>query len=485
MLDVNQTVPTQALIGGAWQNADTGRRFDVRDPATGHVIASIADCGEQETRDAIAAADAALADWSAMPAAGRAAILRRWADLMIERADELARTLTRENGKPLAEARGEVMYGASYLHWFSEEATRAYGDVIPAPGADRRILVTRSPVGVCAAITPWNFPNAMLVRKAAAALAAGCTLVAKPAAETPLSALLAARIGIEAGLPGGVFNIVPGTDAAAIGAVLTASETVRKLSFTGSTGVGRKLIAQCAPTVKRVSMELGGNAPFIVFEDADLDAALDGLMASKFRNSGQTCVCANRIFVHDSVKDEFAGRLAERVAALTVGPGDQDGAEIGPLISEAAFAKVERMVSDALAKGGRVLTGGAKHPAGDLFYQPTVIDAVTADMDVMREEIFGPVAPLAGFATEAEAIELANDTEHGLAAYLYTRDLGRAWRVGDALHYGMVGINEGVLSSAAAPFGGVKQSGFGREGSRYGLDDYLEIKYMLMGGLSA
>jgi len=480
-----QTVPTQAMIGGEWRSADDGCRFDVRDPATGHVIASVSDCGEAETRVAISAADQALVGWSAMPAAGRAAILRRWADLMIERADVLARILTRENGKPLGEARGEVLYGASYLHWFSEEAMRAYGDVIPAPGSDRRIIVTKTPVGVCAAITPWNFPNAMLMRKAAAALAAGCTLVAKPAAETPLSALMAAEIGIEAGLPAGVFNVVPGKDAAAIGEALTSSEIVRKLSFTGSTGVGRKLIAQCAPSVKRVSMELGGNAPFIVFEDADLDAALDGLMASKFRNSGQTCVCANRIYVNDSVMEEFASRLTDRVAALHVGAGDQARTEIGPLISEAAFAKVERLVSDALARGGRVRTGGAKHPAGNLFYRPTVIEGVTPDMDVMREEIFGPVAPLAVFASEAEVIKLANDTEHGLAAYVYTRDLGRAWRVGDALAYGMVGINEGVLSSAAAPFGGVKQSGFGREGSRYGLDDYLEIKYMLMGGLSA
>ncbi|RKQ96521.1 NAD-dependent succinate-semialdehyde dehydrogenase [Maricaulis maris] len=485
MLDVMLSVPTQALIGGTWRDAESGRRFDVRDPATGHVVASVSDCGAAETRAAIAAADEALAFWSAMPAAGRAAILRRWADLMIERVDELAPVLTRENGKPLTEARGEILYGASYLHWFSEEATRAYGDVIPAPASDKRIIVTKAPVGVCAAITPWNFPNAMLVRKAAAALAAGCTLVAKPAAETPLSALLAAATGLEAGLPPGVFNIVPGVDAAAIGGVLTSSEVVRKLSFTGSTEVGRKLLAQCAPTVKRVSMELGGNAPFIVFDDSDLDAAVDGLMASKFRNAGQTCVCANRVFVQNGVMAEFASRLAERVATLTVGHGDRSGTDIGPLISEAAFAKIERLVSDALAGGARVLTGGGKHPAGDLFYQPTVIDGITADMAVMREEIFGPVAPLAGFETEADVIALANATEYGLAAYVYTRDLGRAWRVGEALAYGMVGINEGVLSSAAAPFGGVKQSGFGREGSRYGLDDYLEIKYMLMGGLSA
>lgn len=485
MLDDLSTVPTQALIGGKWRHAGDGRRFDVCDPATGQVVASVADCGAAETQAAIGAADDALAAWAACPASARASILRRWANLMVDRADRLAQVLTRENGKPIGEARGEILYGASYLHWFAEEATRAYGDVIPAPDPGKRMIVTKSPVGVCAAITPWNFPNAMLVRKAAAALAAGCTLVAKPAAETPLSALLAAEAGIEAGLPPGVLNIVTGVDAAAIGSALTTSDVVRKLSFTGSTGVGRKLIAQCAPTVKRMSMELGGNAPFIVFEDADLDAALDGLMASKFRNAGQTCVCANRIFVQKNVMAEFSGRLAERVSVLKVGPGHQVDTEIGPLISEAALGKVERMVSDALARGGRILTGGAKHPAGELFYQPTVIADTSPEMAVMQEEIFGPVAPLAEFETEADVIQLANATEHGLAAYVYTRNLGRAWRVGDALAYGMVGINEGVLSSAAAPFGGVKQSGFGREGSRYGLDDYLEIKYMLMGGLSA
>jgi succinate-semialdehyde dehydrogenase/glutarate-semialdehyde dehydrogenase len=404
---------------------------------------------------------------------------------MVERADALAAVLTRENGKPLAEARGEILYGASYLEWFAEEARRIYGDIVPAPSGDKRILVTRQPVGVCAAITPWNFPNAMLMRKAAAALAAGCTLVAKPAAETPLSALLAAQLGAEAGVPDGVFNVVPGMDAAAIGGEFTASPVVRKLSFTGSTAVGRQLMAQCAPTVKRLSMELGGNAPFIVFADADLDAAVDGLMASKYRNAGQTCVCANRVFVERSIAGAFAERLAKRVAALKVAPGDEDGAEIGPLISPAALEKTERLVADAVGKGGRVVTGGSRHAAGDLFYQPTVIDGVTTDMAMMREEIFGPVAPLIAFDGEAEAIALANDTEYGLAAYLYTRDLGRAWRVGDALEYGMVGINEGILSSAAAPFGGVKQSGFGREGSRHGLEDYLDIKYMLMGGLSA
>lgn len=485
MPDVNSPVPMQAFIGGSWCEAGDGARFAVYDPATGTRIGDVADCGAAEAGAAIDAAKAAQSGWAATPAAERGAILRRWRDIMVERADALAAVLTRENGKSLAEARGEILYGASYLEWFAEEARRIYGDIVPAPSGDKRILVTRQPVGVCAAITPWNFPNAMLMRKAAAALAAGCTLVAKPAAETPLSALLAAQLGAEAGVPDGVFNVVPGRDAAAIGGEFTASPVVRKLSFTGSTAVGRQLMAQSAPTVKRLSMELGGNAPFIVFADADLDAALDGVMASKYRNAGQTCVCANRVFVERSIAGAFAQRLAKRVAALKVAPGDEDGAEIGPLISPAALEKTERLVADAVGKGGRVVTGGSRHMAGELFFQPTVIDGVTPDMAMMREEIFGPVAPLITFDGEAEAIAMANDTEYGLAAYVYTRDLGRAWRVGDALEYGMVGINEGILSSAAAPFGGVKQSGFGREGSRHGLEDYLDIKYMLMGGLSA
>jgi succinate-semialdehyde dehydrogenase/glutarate-semialdehyde dehydrogenase len=485
MLDANSTGPMQAFIGGQWCEAGDGARFAVHDPATGACLGEVADCGAVEARKAIAAADEARPAWAATPAAERAAILRRWRDLLVDRADELGAVLMRENGKPLAEARGEILYGASYPDWFAEEARRIYGDIIPGPSGDKRILVTKQPVGVCAAITPWNFPNAMLMRKAAAALAAGCTLVAKPAAETPLSALLAARLAAEAGVPDGVFNVVPGTDASAIGGEFTVSPVVRKLSFTGSTRVGRLLMAQSAPTVKRLSMELGGNAPFIVFDDADIEAALDGLMASKYRNAGQTCVCANRVFVARDIAQDFADRLAARVAALKVAPGDAEGAEIGPLISPAALEKTERLVADAVGKGGRVVTGGRRHVAGALFYEPTVIDGVTPDMAVMREEIFGPVAPLVAFDSEAEAIALANDTEYGLAAYLYTRDLGRAWRVGEALEYGMVGINEGILSSAAAPFGGVKQSGFGREGSRYGLEDYLDIKYMLMGGLSA
>lgn len=476
--------PTDAWISGKACPAISGQRFDVHDPATGALIASVADCGAAETLTAIEAAEHAQQDWAALPAIQRSRILRNWQGLMVKHADDLALILTRENGKPLAEARGEIFYGASYIDWFAEEARRVYGDVIPAEANGRRILTLRQPVGVCAAITPWNFPNAMLMRKAAAALAAGCTLVAKPAAETPLSALAAARLATEAGVPAGVFNVVPGTDAAAIGDVMTASPVVRKLSFTGSTQVGRLLMAQSAPTVKRLSMELGGNAPFIVFDDADLDAATEGLMASKFRNAGQTCVCANRVLVQSGVVDAFAAKIAARVASLKVGHGETPGTEIGPLISPAALAKTERLVADAVRKGARVETGGIRHAAGDLFYAPTVLTGVTREMAVMQEEIFGPVAPLISFDTEDEAIALANNTEYGLAAYFYTRDIGRIWRVGEALEYGMVAVNEGILSSAVAPFGGVKQSGFGREGSRYGLDDYLEIKYLLMGGLS-
>lgn len=477
--------PNQAFIDGEWCDAADGRRFDVTNPATGAVIASVADCGVAETRAAIAAAKAAQPGWAAMPAGQRGAILRRWRDLMVARADALALILTRENGKPLAEARGEILYGASYLEWFAEEAKRIYGEVIPSASANNRILVIKQPVGVCAAITPWNFPNAMLMRKAAAALAAGCTMVAKPAAETPLSALIAAQLAIEAGVPAGVFNLVTSSRASEVGGELTASPDVRKITFTGSTAVGRLLLQQSAATVKKASMELGGNAPFIVFDDADLDAAIEGAMASKFRNAGQTCVCANRMFIQSGIMPEFAKRLAARVAALKVGDGEMAGCEVGPLINEAGFAKTERLVAEARAAGARILTGGAKHAAGALFYQPTVIEGVKPGMSVAQEEIFGPVAPLISFETEAELIALANDTIYGLAAYLFTRDLGRAWRVGEALEYGMVGINEGILSSAAAPFGGVKQSGFGREGSRQGLEDYLDTKYMLMGGLSA
>lgn len=485
MLAPNPAFPTEAYVGGRWVKAEGDKRFDVTNPASGAVIASVADCGAEETRAAIDAAGKAQPDWAALPAGQRAALLDRWRALLIEHADELALILTRENGKPLAEARGEILYGAAYLDWFAEEAKRVYGDIIPSASPSNRILVSKQPVGVCAAITPWNFPNAMLMRKAAAALAAGCTLVAKPAAETPLSALATAKLAEEAGIPAGVLNIVTGLDAAAIGGELCASKTVRKLSFTGSTRVGRLLIEQCAPSVKRLSMELGGNAPFIVFDDADLNAAIEGIIASKFRNAGQTCVCANRIFVQSGMVETFTERLRERAEALRVADGETPGSEIGPLINEAALTKVERLVADARQAGATVLAGGNTHAAGELFYAPTILTGVTPDMAIAREEIFGPIAPIIAFDDEADAIALANDTEFGLAAYLFTRDLGRAWRVGEALEYGMVGINEGIISSAAAPFGGIKQSGFGREGSRYGLDDYLELKYMLMGGLAS
>jgi succinate-semialdehyde dehydrogenase / glutarate-semialdehyde dehydrogenase len=485
MPDLDIDCPTQAYIGGRWCDAGDGRTFEVTNPATGDIIATVADCGADETRAAIAAADAAQNAWANWTASDRANALKRWRDLMVAQADRLAQILMLENGKPLVEARGEILYGASYLEWFAEEARRIYGDVIPAPAVGKRIIVIRQPVGVCAAITPWNFPNAMLARKAAAALAAGCTMVAKPAEDTPLSALVMAELAGEAGIPDGVFNVVPTARPAKVGGVLTSSERVRKISFTGSTEIGRLLLEQAAGTIKKVSMELGGNAPFIVFDDADLDAAADGLMASKFRNAGQTCVCANRVFVHSKVMDAFAGKVLERVVGLKVAGGDVEGAEIGPLINEDAIIKVERLVGAAKTAGARLVTGGQRHEAGKLFYQPTVMSGVTTSMDIAREEIFGPVAAMIAFDNEADVVAMANDTPYGLAAYAFTRDLGRAWRVSEALEYGMVGINEGVISSAAAPFGGVKQSGMGREGSRYGLDDYLEIKYIMMGGLGA
>ena len=476
---------TDAYIDGRWTQAADQARFAVRNPADGSLIADVADCGAADTEAAIAAADAAQTAWAARPAGERSAILRRWRDLMVKRADPLAALLTAENGKPLAEARAEILYGASYLEWFCEEAKRLYGDIIPSASPNNRILVIKQPVGVCAAITPWNFPNAMLMRKAAAALAAGCTMVAKPAEDTPLSALAAAKLAEEAGVPAGVFNIVTTSRAAKVGRVMTGDERVRKISFTGSTGVGKLLLEQSASTVKRASMELGGNAPFLVFADADLGAAIDGAIASKFRNAGQTCVCANRMLIERSILPEFAERLAARADALKVASGAEDGSEIGPLINARALEKVERLVAQARCDGASVRTGGGRHGAGELFYAPTVLENVTADMAIAREEIFGPVAPLIAFDDEDEAIRLANDTPYGLAAYVYTRDLGRAFRVGEGLEYGMVGLNEGILSSAAAPFGGVKQSGYGREGSHLGLDDYVNVKYMLMGGLRA
>ncbi|MBR0567078.1 NAD-dependent succinate-semialdehyde dehydrogenase [Azoarcus sp. L1K30] len=469
-------------IDGHWVAADSGEAFPVTDPADGQVIASVPRAGAAETERAIAAAQKALPAWRARTAAERARILRRWYELMLAHQDDLALIMTAEQGKPLAEARGEIAYAAAYLEWFSEEAKRAYGDVIPSPFADRRIVVTKEPVGVCAAITPWNFPSAMITRKAGPALAAGCTMILKPAEQTPLSALALAELAERAGVPAGVFSVVTG-DARAIGGVLTASPVVRKLTFTGSTEVGRLLMQQCAPTIKKLSLELGGNAPFIVFDDADLDAAVAGAMASKYRNAGQTCVCSNRFLVQEGVYQAFADKLATAVAALKVGKGTEDGVTQGPLIDEAAIAKVESLVADALSKGAQVVSGGSRHALGGTWFQPTVLTDTTPDMAVAKEEIFGPVAPLFRFRTEEEAIAMANDTEFGLAAYFYSRDIGRVWRVSGQLEYGMVGINTGLISTEVAPFGGVKNSGLGREGSHHGLDEYMELKYLSMGGL--
>jgi succinate-semialdehyde dehydrogenase/glutarate-semialdehyde dehydrogenase len=449
----------------------------VRDPAGGSLLAEVANCGAAETRRAIAAADAALPSWRTLPAKQRSQILQRWFALINANADDLAQLITAEGGKPLAEAKGEVAYGASFVEWFAEEGKRTYGETIPATVADKRLVVVKQAIGVCAAITPWNFPLAMITRKVAPALAAGCTVVVKPAEQTPLTALALAVLAEEAGFPAGVFNVVTGNPLA-IGGELTANPTVRKLSFTGSTEVGRLLMAQSAPTIKKLSLELGGNAPFIVFDDADVDAAVNGALIAKYRNTGQTCVCANRILVQAGVYEEFAQKLAARAAELKVGAGNEDGVAQGPLIDDDALAKVEAHVADALAKGARVLCGGARHARGGNFYQPTVLADVTPAMRVAREETFGPVAPLFRFTSEAEAIAMANDTEFGLAAYFYSRDVARCWRVGEALEYGMVGVNTGLISNEVAPFGGIKQSGLGREGSKYGIEDYLEIKYL-------
>jgi succinate-semialdehyde dehydrogenase/glutarate-semialdehyde dehydrogenase len=472
----------QAHVDGNWIGADSGAVFAVHNPATGERIGQVPDMGADETARAIAAAEAALPAWRRLLAKERSAILRRWYELIVASCDELARLLTTEQGKPLAEARGEVMYAASFVEWFAEEAKRANGDVIPTNAQDRRLLVMRQPVGVCAAITPWNFPAAMITRKVAPAFAAGCTVVVKPAEQTPFTALALAVLAEQAGFPKGVFNIVTG-DPVAIGAVLTASPVVRKLSFTGSTEVGRLLMAQCAPTVKKLSLELGGNAPFIVFDDADLDAAVEGALASKYRNTGQTCVCANRLLVQAGIYDRFAQRLAAAVCELRVGAGVDAGVNIGPLIDEAAIAKVEAHIADALDKGARLLTGGARHALGGTFFAPTVLADVTPAMRVAREETFGPVAPLFRFETEEDAVRMANDTEFGLAAYFFSRDVGRIFRVAEALEYGMVGINTGLLSNEVSPFGGIKQSGIGREGSSYGLDEYLELKSICLGGI--
>jgi succinate-semialdehyde dehydrogenase/glutarate-semialdehyde dehydrogenase len=468
---------TLAYVEGCWTPADDGRSFPVHDPATGELLAEVASLGAPETKRAVQAAQAAQRAWQARTAKERAGLLRAWHDEILRNIDDLALLMTREQGKPLAEARGEIQYAASFIEWFAEQGKRVDGDVAQHPQADKRILVLKQPVGVCAAITPWNFPAAMITRKVAPALAAGCAMIVKPAEQTPLSALALAALAERVGIPGGAFQVLTG-DARAIGGVLTASPTVRKLSFTGSTEVGRLLMAQCAPTVKRLSLELGGNAPFIVFDDADLDAAVEGAVAAKYRNSGQTCVCVNRFLVQDGIHDAFIAALAERVAALKVGNGTEPDVVQGPLIDEAALAKVEELMADARERGAQVLTGGARHELGGTFYRPTVLAGATPDMRLAREEIFGPVAPVFRFGTEEEAIALANDTEFGLAAYLYTRDLGRSWRVSEELEYGMVGLNTGLISSEVAPFGGVKQSGIGREGSRHGIDEYLAIKYL-------
>jgi succinate-semialdehyde dehydrogenase/glutarate-semialdehyde dehydrogenase len=470
-------------VNGRWRAADSGATFAVDNPASGATVGHVPMCGAAETRAAIADAAAAFPAWRAKTARERAQILRKWAELQLANIDDLALILTTEQGKPLAEAKGELNSGAAYVEWFAEEARRVYGDVIPTVAADRRLLVVKEPVGVCGAITPWNFPSSMITRKVAPALAAGCTVVIKPAEATPFSALALAELAHRAGFPPGVLNVITG-DAPAIGGELCANPTVRKLSFTGSTEVGRILMRQVAPTIKKLSLELGGNAPFIVFDDADLDAAADGAIVSKFRNAGQTCVCANRMFVQDAVYDAFAEKLKARVQKLKVGIGTQAGVDQGPLINREALDKVEEHIADASSQGAKVLVGGKRAPQGGTFYEPTVLADVTPAMKIFREETFGPVAPLIRFRDEAEVVELANRTEFGLASYFYARDVGRIFRVAEALEYGMVGINTGFLTTEVAPFGGVKQSGLGREGSKYGIDEYVEIKYMCIGGVA-
>jgi succinate-semialdehyde dehydrogenase/glutarate-semialdehyde dehydrogenase len=472
----------QCYIDGAWADADDGATIEVTNPATGETLGTVPKMGANETRRAIEAANAAWPAWRAKTAKERSSILRRWFELMLENKDDLAVLMTTEQGKPLAEALGEAVYGASFFEWFAEEGRRAYGDVIPTHMADRRIVVLKEPVGVCAAITPWNFPSAMITRKAGPALAAGCPMVVKPASATPYSALALAELAERAGVPKGVFSVVTGA-AGAIGGEMTSNPIVRKLTFTGSTEVGKILMRQCAGTVKKVSMELGGNAPFIVFDDADIDAAVEGAMVSKYRNAGQTCVCANRLLVQDSVYEEFAGKLAEAVSGLKVGSGLDEGVNQGPLIDMSAVEKVEQHIADATAKGARIVVGGGRHEMGGTFFQPTILADVTTDMAVTREETFGPLAPLFRFKTEEEAIAMANDTEFGLAAYFYSRDMGRVWRVSEGLEYGIVGANVGIISTEVAPFGGMKESGIGREGSHYGLDEFMEVKYICMGGV--
>ena len=469
-------------LNGAWSAADSGAVLAVTNPATTEQLGTIPKMGTQETRRAIEAANAALPAWRARTAKERAVILRRWFDLMMANQEDLAIIMTAEQGKPLSESRGEIAYAASFIEWFAEEGKRIYGDTIPSHARDKRIVVIKEPIGVCAAITPWNFPSAMITRKAGPALAAGCTMVVKPATATPFSALALAELGERAGIPAGVFSVITGSSSE-IGTEMTSNPIVRKLTFTGSTEIGKQLTAQCAATMKKVSMELGGNAPFIVFDDADLDAAVEGAVASKYRNTGQTCVCTNRLLVQSGVYDVFAAKLATAVAAMKVGDGLKGDVQQGPLIDEASVQKVEEHIADAVGKGASIVLGGKRHALGGTFFQPTILCNVTPQMLVAREETFGPLAPIFRFETEAEAIQMANDTEFGLASYLYTRDIGRVWRVSEALEYGMVGINTGLVSTEVAPFGGVKESGIGREGSRYGIEEFVEVKYLCMGGI--
>ncbi|MFA7280305.1 MAG: NADP-dependent succinate-semialdehyde dehydrogenase [Sterolibacterium sp.] len=473
----------QGYVDGAWCDADSKQTIAVNDPATDNQIGTIPNMGAAETRRAVEAAQVAQKSWRAKTAGERARILRKWFELIMANQEDLAMIMTREQGKPLAEARGEIAYAASFIEWFAEEGKRIYGDVIPAPQADKRIVVTKEPIGVCAAITPWNFPAAMITRKAGPALASGCAMILKPAKQTPYSALALAVLAERAGVPKGVFSVVTGS-AAAIGGEMTGNPIVRKLTFTGSTEIGVELMLQCAPTVKKLSMELGGNAPFIVFDDADLDAAVQGAILSKYRNAGQTCVCANRMLVQDGVYDAFAEKLGRAVAALKVGNGMEEGVTQGPLIDAAAVSKVEELIADATAKGARIVCGGKRHALGHTFFEPTIVADVTPQMRMAREEIFGPVAPLFRFKDEQEAIRMANDTEFGLAAYFYANNMARIWRVSEALEYGIVGINTGIISNEVAPFGGMKSSGLGREGSKYGIEDFLEIKYLCMGGVA-
>jgi len=478
----NFLIKNGSYINGKWH--ETGdATFDVKNPADGSVVKTLVDASDKDLDDAIAAAEAALPAWSAKTATERAIILRRWYDLIMKNQEELAHIMTMEQGKPLAEARGEIAYGASYVEWFAEEAKRIYGDTIPAPAGDKRIVVIKQPVGVVATVTPWNFPSSMITRKVAPALAAGCTVLSKPAKETPLSAIALAVLAEQAGIPAGVFNMVVTTRSREVGVTICEDERIAKMSFTGSTGVGARLLSQCAGTIKKASMELGGNAPFIVFDDADIDAAVEGAVASKYRNAGQTCVCTNRILVQEGIKDEFIKKFTAKVKELKLGVGTDESVDIGPVVNVPAVEAIEGLIAAAVEAGAKIITGGKRSDLGACFFEPTILSDVTMDMKVAYKEIFGPIAPIITFKDEAEALAIANDTVFGLAAYFYTRDIGRIWRVAEALEFGMVGINEGLISNPMAPFGGVKQSGLGREGSKYGIGEYLEIKYLCMGGL--